>query len=220
MPLKLYGVLRSRASRNVWLLNELGLSYEHVPVIQGYRLADPSSPEAPLNTTSPAFRAINPAGHIPTIDDDGLVLSESLAINLYLAKKHGGPLAPRDLAEDAQMTMWALWAATDCEPHTIQILYHRPELPVGKRDAKIYEAAKLALARPFEAIDRKLREGGGYLVGRRFTVADINAAEIFRYAQPASDLFEAHPAVQSWIEACQRRPTFRDMIAAREKEPA
>jgi glutathione S-transferase len=118
------------------------------------------------------------------------------------------------------MTMWALWAATDCEPHTIQILYHRPELPQNQRDPKVYEAAELALERPFETLDRVLRDGGGYLVGRRFTVADINAAEVFRYAQPATELFKKHPAVQSWIEACQSRPAFRDMMAAREKEPA
>jgi glutathione S-transferase len=41
---------------------------------------------------------------IPSIEDDGLVLHESLAINLYMAKKHGGPLAPANLAEDALMT--------------------------------------------------------------------------------------------------------------------
>ncbi len=92
--LKIYGVLRSRASRNVWLANELGIAYEQVPVIQGYRLPDPSAPDAPFNTTSPAFLAVNPNGHVPSIDDNGLILHESLAINLYLAKKHGGRLRP------------------------------------------------------------------------------------------------------------------------------
>ena len=219
MALKLYGVLRSRASRNVWLLNELGLAFEHVPVIQGYRLGDPGSPAAPLNTTSPAFRAINPAGHIPVIDDDGFILSESLAINLYLARRHPGPLSPLDPREDASMTMWALWAATDCEPHTLQILYHRPELPESKRDPRAFEAAKAALVRPFEALEQRLREGGGYLVGRRFTVADINTAEVFRYAQPATDLFAKHPGVRAWLKACQSRPAFQGMMAARAKEP-
>ena len=94
MGLKIYGVLRSRASRTVWLAKELGLAFEHIPVIQAYRLADATAANAPLNTAAPAFRAVNPNGHIPTIDDDGLILHESLAINLYLAKKHGGPLAP------------------------------------------------------------------------------------------------------------------------------
>src|SRR5580704_6753950 len=80
MTLKIYGVLRSRASRNVWLAKELGLAFEHVTVIQAYRLADPAASGAPLNTASAEFRAVNPDGLIPAIDDDGLVLHESLAI--------------------------------------------------------------------------------------------------------------------------------------------
>jgi glutathione S-transferase len=72
MPLKIYGVLRSRASRVIWTADELGIAYEHVPVIQARRLADPLAPNAPLNTASPEFLAINPNGKIPVIDDDGL----------------------------------------------------------------------------------------------------------------------------------------------------
>jgi glutathione S-transferase len=97
--LTIYGVYRSRASRTLWLADELGLSFEHVPVIQHYRLANPAAADAPLNTRSPRFLAVNPNGHIPSIDDDGVVLHESLAINLYLAKKHGGPLAPANVGE-------------------------------------------------------------------------------------------------------------------------
>jgi glutathione S-transferase len=95
--LTIYGVYRSRASRNIWLAGELGLAFKHVPVIQAYRLSDPSGPGAPLNSKSPEFLKVNPNGHIPSIDDDGLVLHESLAINLYLARKAGGPLAPADV---------------------------------------------------------------------------------------------------------------------------
>ncbi|MGD9884218.1 MAG: glutathione S-transferase family protein, partial [Reyranella sp.] len=113
--LTIYGVYRSRASRNIWLAEELGLPFKLVPVIQHYRLPDPTAAGAPLNTRSPDFLKVNPNGHVPTIDDDGLVLHESLAINLYLARKHGGPLAPANLAEDGEMTMWALWAATELE---------------------------------------------------------------------------------------------------------
>ena len=56
----------------------------------------------------PAYLKVNPNGHIPSIEDDGLVLHESLAINLYLAKKHGGLLAPADVTEDGLMAMWSL----------------------------------------------------------------------------------------------------------------
>src|SRR5919112_3971382 len=122
MTLRVYGVLRSRASRVIWLAKELGIEFEHVPVVQAYRLPNPNGPDAPLNTASPSFRAINPNGLIPSIEDDGLVLHESLAINLYLARKHGGPLAPRDVAEEGLMTMWWMWAGIECEPHTLAVL--------------------------------------------------------------------------------------------------
>ncbi|RVK86549.1 glutathione S-transferase, partial [Sinorhizobium meliloti] len=89
--LTIYGVYRSRASRNYWMAGELGLPFRSVPVVQARRVADPLAADAPLNTKSPGFLAINPMGLIPAIEDDGLVLTESLANNLYLARKHGGP---------------------------------------------------------------------------------------------------------------------------------
>lgn len=214
MTLKIYGMLRSRASRNVWLCEELGIPYQLVPVIQAYRLADPAASDAPLNTRSPAFLEVNPNGHVPTMDDDGLVLHESLAINLYLARKHGGPLAPGDLREEGLTGMWTLWAATEVEPHSVVIVQN-----AGKDHEAVDEAAS-KLPGPFAVLDAALREGGGFLVGGRFTVADLNLAEVIRYAQPVSSLFEASPNVKQWIEACQARPAFKKMMADRQAEPA
>ena len=92
--LTIYGVYRSRASRNIWLAEELGIPFKQVPVIQHYRTV----PAGMLHTQSPEFLKVNPNGLIPSIDDDGLVLHESLAINLYLARKHGGPVAAATVA--------------------------------------------------------------------------------------------------------------------------
>lgn len=201
MGLTIYGVRRSRATRPVWLAKELGLPFERVPVIQAYRLERPDAPDAPLNTASPAFRAVNPNGLVPSIDDDGLVLHESLAITLYLACKHGAPLAPRDAREAGLVAMWTLWAATRCEPHALTVLQRYPA------SAKDHDPAAA------------LRDGGGFAVGGRFTVSDINLAEVFRYAQPAAELFAARPHVQRWLAACQSRSAFREMMAEREAEP-
>jgi glutathione S-transferase len=217
--LTIYGVYRSRASRNIWLANELGLPFKHVPVIQHYRLPEPK-PAGVLHTRSPEFLKVNPNGHVPSIDDDGLVLHESLAINLYLAKKHGGPLAPANVAEDGEMGMWALWAATEVEPHSLLVIYHRVGgAPGGIKDARIADAAVETLKAPFAVLDRALAKDG-HLVGGRFTVADINVAEIVRYAQAAPELFDGAPRVKAWLAACQARPAFRKMWEARDKEPA
>jgi glutathione S-transferase len=172
-----------------------------------------------LNTKSPEYLKINPSGHVPSIDDDGLVLHESLAINLYLAKKHGGPLAPADLAEDAQMTMWALWAANEIEPHALTVLVNRVSRPPAERDPKLVQDAVEALRAPFGVLEQALA-ATGYLVGGRFTVADINTAEVARYAMGAPELFAAAPNVQAWLSACHARPAFKAMMAEREKEPA
>jgi len=217
--LTIYGVYRSRATRNIWLANELGVPFRHVPVIQSYRLPDPDAPGAPLHTRSAEFLKINPNGHIPSIDDDGLVLHESLAINLYLARKHGGPLAPASAAEDGQMTMWSVWAVTELEPLTIQVLYHRVSLPAAERDPKIAAAAIESLRKPFAVLNGALSDTG-YLVGGRFTVADINVAEVIRYAMAAPELFEAAPRVKTWLAACQSRPAYKEMMARRDAEPA
>ena len=161
--LTIYGVYRSRASRNFWLANELGIAFKQVPVMQAYRLANPDALDAPLHTRSPAFLKVNPNGHIPSIDDDGFVLHESLAINLYLAKKHGGPLAPGNADEDGMMTMWSMWAVTEVEPHSIQVLYHRVAKPVAERDPKIAEASIAA----FACAVRRARQGAGRVGLRR-----------------------------------------------------
>jgi glutathione S-transferase len=217
--LTIYGVYRSRASRNIWLAEELGLQYKLVPVIQANRLKDPYAKDAPLNTRSPEFLKVNSNGKIPAIDDDGFRMCESLAINHYLAKKHGGPLAPKDAAEDGLMTMWSLWAATEVEPHSIEIVYNRVSKPVGERDPKKADAAVASLRAPFAILDKALASSG-FLVGGRFTVADINVAEIVRYALAAPELFEAAPRVKTWLSACHSRPKFKAMMAEREKEPA
>jgi len=217
--LTIYGVYRSRASRTIWLAHEMGLPFRHVPVMQAYRLSDPAAPDAPLNTRSPEFLKVNPNGHIPTIDDDGLVLHESLAINLYLAKRHGGTLGPADIAEDGQMGMWALWAATEIEPHAIQVLYHRVAYPPDERDPAVAQSAIDALRAPLAVLEHALT-GVDFLIGGRFSVADINVAEVVRYAMAAPELFTSAPAIRRWIETCHARPAYRTMMAARELEPA
>lgn len=217
--LKIYGVYRSRASRNIWLAMEMGIPFEHVPIMQAYRLADPSARDAPVHTRSPQFLSVNPNGHIPSIDDDGFVLHESLAINLYLARKHGGPIAPASVQEEGLAAMWSLWAATEVEPHSLNVLYHMVGKPPAERDADIAAAAVEALRAPFAVLDKAVA-GSGYVMGDRFTVVDLNVAEVVRHALPAKGLFEANPNLQAWIARCHARPAFKAMMAKREEEPA
>ena len=91
MALKIYGVAQSRAYRTLWMAEELGLPYEHVKL------------SFTGDTRTPEYLKINPNGHIPAIDEDGFILWESMAINLYLAKKHAtGRLYPTRLEDEAR----------------------------------------------------------------------------------------------------------------------
>jgi glutathione S-transferase len=218
--LTIYGVYRSRATRTLWLAGELGLEFKHVPVIQARRLSDPTAADAAVNTLTPSYLSINPMGTIPCIDDDGMVLYESMAINLYLARKHGTSLAPADLVEDAQMMQWSFFAATEIETNALKISSTVAEgLADSDAGQAVMDVAARMLRRPFKVLEQHL-SGKDYLVGNRFSVADINVAEVVRYAQAHAALFDANPSVKAWLERCQSRPAFTAMWDARNNEAA
>src|SRR5690554_461398 len=111
--LKLYGQYRSRAFRVAWLLKESNIPYEHVNVTIFTEDATCKSAD---------YLKLNPNARIPTIDDDGVVLWESAAINLYLAEKYGSPLWPADLQGKGRMYQWAFFIANDVEPSMVTVL--------------------------------------------------------------------------------------------------
>lgn len=216
----LYGVYRSRASRPLWLLAELGLPFTHVPVIQAYRLTDAKAADAPLNTATPAFLAVNPQGQIPAYQEGDLVLTESLAITLHIARSHGGTFGPQSNAEAALMEQWSLFAATSVETPALEIQYIQGDggdKTVEGQAAIAVSAEKLR--RPLSRLQSYLA-GQDWLVGDRFTAADINVAECLRYAQGHPSLLAEFPAVKAWLERCQSRAAFKTMWAGRMAEPA
>lgn len=216
--LKIYGVYQSRASRNYWMARELGIEFESVPVVQARRLENPEAADARLSTRSPDFVKINPNGHIPAIDDSGLVLWESIAINLYLARKHRGPLAAQSLEEEGQIENWSFWGVNEIEQDAVKIVLtydNQLQDTPGGRDT--LAVATRLLKRPFEILDAHLATQD-YLIGNRFTVADLNLAEICRYAMTETALTGPNPHVVAWYERCHDRPAFRDMWKARALE--
>ncbi|HVH75459.1 MAG TPA: glutathione S-transferase family protein [Stellaceae bacterium] len=196
--LKIYGVARSRAFRTLWMAGELGLDWEHVPVDLG-------------ETRSPSYLKINPNGHIPAIDDGGFVLWESMAINLYLAKKYGSGadgLYPSRLEDEARTWQWSFWGMAEVERPLLTALFNRAIYPEEKRDAAAAAAAEKSLAAPFAVLDGALAESP-YLLGARFTVADLNVAGILTWVRPAAIDLSAAPRLASWLKACLDRPAAR-----------
>ena len=175
--------------RVLWMLAELNLEFEHIPLaLDDTRLK------------SPEFLRLNPAGAIPTIVDDGFALSESLSINLYLARRYGaGRLGLAILEDEAQAWRWSLWAQGHLEPWVM-----RDALLVDLRNATA-EAAKPAVAAALSVLQRVLSDRR-YLLGESFTVADLNVAGVLSPSRSADLDLTPYPAVAAWLDRCYRRP--------------
>ena len=115
--IKIYGQIMSRAPRCLWLLEEADVPYELVPVNQMEGEAQ-----------KPEVLAVNPNGKVPAMEDGDLKLFESMAINLYLGRKYGGPLWPSEEADQARTTQWSFWGMTEIEPPFITACDTGPEL--------------------------------------------------------------------------------------------
>lgn len=202
--LRIYGIARTRAFRALWMASELGLDYEHMPIEIGTSGA-----------RSPEFLAINPNGRLPFIVDDGFVLFESLAITLYLAKKHSnGKLYPGTLEEEAAAWQWSFWAVTEVDRGVNIWSLHAVRLPPAERDAARRDEALKVIAAPFKVLNAAVTRQP-YLLGSDFTVADLNVAAVISRAIDM-DLF-AVPNLETWLRRCLDRPAARKALALKAK---
>jgi glutathione S-transferase len=206
MTLRIYGTPASRTLRVLWLVEELGIPYENVAI--HYR----DDPDGPLGRNNPEFRRVAPLGRIPAIDDDGFPLFESMAINLYLARKHGHGLWPGTLEGEALALQWSFFAVTEVDLLMVQWASHSFVLPEGKRDAAKAAEALEKLAKPLDVLESALARSP-FLAGDAFTVADLNLAGAM-YRARRMDL-AARPNVARWIAACFGRPAAKRALAMR-----
>jgi len=193
--IKLYGVPRSRTMRVLWMLEELGVPFENEPV------------SFTGGSRTPEFLRLNPNGHIPVLQDGEVVLWESLAINLYLARKYDKGLWPRTPEDEGRAFQWSLWAMTELEEPVITTLVHRRLLPEGERDAAKLAAAVARFPQPLGVLDGALA-GRQYLLGDAFGVADLNVAAVVGWAPLAGLELDGAPNVQGWLQRCTSRPAF------------
>jgi glutathione S-transferase len=200
--LKIYGIARTRAFRALWIAKELGLDYEHVPVEIG---------EA--GARQPDYLAINPNGRLPAIDDSGFVLWESLAITLYLAKKHStGRLYPATLEGEAKAWQWSLWAVQEVDRGVNIWSLHAVRLPPEERDPQRRAEALKVIEAPFKVLDGALARHS-YLIGDTFTVADLNVSAVISRAIDMD--LSATPHLGDWLRRCLERPAAREARALR-----
>jgi len=202
--LTLYGISQSRAARCIWALEESGLEYDHVKTVMR------------KDTNTPEFLAINPNGRVPALVDGPLMLCESLAINTYIAKKGGGDLAPKDLAEDATALQWSLWAMTETEKPLLMALFHSLGIMGYEKDPAVVAQNMEELKRPFKVLNDHLADQD-WLMGGRFTIADLNVASVLAWAKTGRLDMSPYPNIVRWLDACLARPAYgrvRDMQKA------
>ena len=199
--LRIYGSARSRGIRTLWMAGELGLDYEHLDYA-------PRSPE----TRTPEYLALNPNGRVPTIDDDGFVLSESMAINMYLAKKHG-KLYPADPKNEALMWQWSLWETDRLDRQMTLYANNASALPEAQRNAAVAKAAWEEISAAMAVLEIALGKVR-WLAGDEFSVADLNVASAM-YRALSLDLAK-WPRVTEWLHRCWDRPAAKRARAMRE----
>jgi glutathione S-transferase len=190
---KLHGSSMSRSGRCLWALEEVGVKFEHIPT---------AVPQA----KSPEHLKVNPNGHIPALEDEGQRIWESMAINLYLAEKYGkAPLWPSTVEGHAGAYQWSFWAMTETEPHLITILQNRMFRPKDQQDQKAVGEATKALAPPYKVLDDHLKTHE-YLLGKDFTIADLNVASVLSLGNLVGVDMSATPKAQAWLAKCTSRP--------------
>ena len=199
--LKLYGTPPTRALRVVWLLNELGLEHELHPV-------DLMQDEHHQQD----FLSLNPAARVPVLVDGNLVLTESAAIQLYLAEKYPqAGFIPESLEDRAQMYRWMFFLVTEVEQPLWRIARHTFVYPDEKRIPQDVELARQECLEMIEVLERHMSERE-FMVGDRLSVADFNAAYTLDWAN-TDEMLASAPRLRDYLKAMYARPTAPPTIA-------
>ena len=202
--MKLYGFPPTRSIRVLWTLRELDVEFEFVNV-------DPIKGEL----RRPEFLAVNPAGKLPVLVDGDLILTESIAIVLYLAEKYPEKgLLPSGLKARAEVYRWLFFCATELEQPIWRIARHTVIYPPEKR-----LAAEIPIARQdfldMAAVLEEHMDGRQFLVGDNVTVADFVAAYTLDMAsvQEKQMLLDNLPRLCAFMERMYKRPNAPPRIA-------
>jgi glutathione S-transferase len=201
-PMKLYELGPTRSIRARWTLQELDVPFESVPV------------NIPAGEhRRPEFLRLNPAGKLPVLVDGDLVVTESVAIVLYLAEKYpAGRLLPADVAGRAGAYRWLLFAATELEQPLWRITRHTRLYAEDERLPGDVAIARREFTEMASVLDAQLR-GRAFVVGDHATVVDFVTAYTLDWAGEVQ-LLDDFPALRAYMERMYARPKAPLRIAA------
>lgn len=192
--MKLYEFAPTRSIRVRWTLQELGVDFESIIV---------NLPAGEHRT--PEFLRINPAARIPALVDGDLVLTESVAICLYLADKFPAKhLAPTDVRQRAELNRWLLFTATELEQPLWRIARNTFLYPEEERQPTDVELAKREFKQMAAVMEAHMK-GREFVVGDTVTVGDFVLAYTLDWAHMES-LLEEYPTLRAYVERMYARP--------------
>ena len=196
----IHGVPYARTNYIIWAMKELGLEFEINPV-------NPMMGE----TKMPEHLARNPNGLIPVLEEDGFFLWETMAINTYLAKKYGnGLLWSNDAHEEAEITQWCVFGAIYIDKPAVNYILHKQALPEEMRDPDSLSQAQEMIEPHLTVLDGQFA-GKEYLVGGRFTIADLNISAMLDYLVKSRFDLSEYTNLQSWLDRCLERSARVEM---------
>jgi glutathione S-transferase len=206
--LTLYGSIEgSRSWWVAWICRELGIGYQNQHT-EGY--LDPF-------WKTPEYLAINPNGLMPSIEDGDFVLWESMAINLYLARKYGSAsLRLAALEQEALAWQWSFWAMTRLEVPFLVVAASNNNFAPGSELEQYFlkhvpmwtphevERSRSVLVGPLDVLNKTLSTSP-YLLGQDFSVADLNVAMVMSRNLFAKVNLFGRPHLRDWLHRCWSR---------------
>jgi glutathione S-transferase len=198
--LKIWGRTNSiNVQKVLWCCGELGLDYERIDAGLAFG----------VNNT-PEYKAMNPNGLVPTIDEDGFILWESHAIVRYFARKHGGgKLWPDDPRVAADADRWMEWYDTTLWPNVRPIFHTLVRTAPEKRNMALVEEHRKLLAANWKILDAVLARND-YVAGKSFSMGDIPlGVAAYRWFNLPLERPSA-PNVERWYQRLTERPVFQE----------
>ncbi|HEX8701783.1 MAG TPA: glutathione S-transferase family protein [Myxococcaceae bacterium] len=199
--MKLYFSPMTRSTRARWMLEELGQPYELVKV-------DMNKGEH----KQAEYLKVHPLGLVPAFQDDGFTVFESAAIIMHLADKYPEKgLAPAvGTQERAEYYQWILFSMVEAEQPLVQIVQHTRFLPEADRQPSVVERASKKFKTVASVLQERLK-GREYLIGNRFTAADVVLGGVMNFANMIGQLGE-HPELQAYLKRLLERPAAKKAL--------
>lgn len=201
--IKIYGAPRTSAGRCYWMLEEAGVAYEQAPL-------DMRNKEHKSDT----FLKINPNGKVPAMIDGNFVIYESMAINQYLAEKYKPELLGKTPEEQGLIAQWSFWAILEMQRPAVDWLIQEHFVPADKRDAALIEKCQKQLPHLMEILNNDLASKK-FLVGNRFTLADLNVASVVNICMGLKMDISHWKNLANWMSSMKERPAFQKLIKLR-----